>query len=256
MRTEYSDFYFELEGWLRDAIRIAHPVSWDENHLTFSIVDALGREARSIELTGLDRPFKLVWDARKLRQPEEADFGDMAVVVNLNTWAGETLEGVGFLEAKRRDLRGSNFPAAKTSQLKRVLRKAPSSNLLLYDYDNVSSCMDNWSTLFEDHYYRRRFGPTNPFTHSVCVPVRAAIQQGQYSTHLHKFGVPLSYQLLGRYFRGFDLEMDRSVIDAAKGNISRHGGARTLLLVGVSTGEHDPELPEVNGNRYVRDNDA
>jgi hypothetical protein len=172
--------------------------------------------------------------------------------VNLKTWAGETLEGVGFLEAKRRDLRGARFSAAKTPQLKRVLRNAPSANLLLYDYDNVSSCMDNWSTAFEDHHYRRRFGSNNPFTHSVCVPLRAAVQQGQYSTHLHKFGVPLSYQLLGRYFRGFDLEMERAVIDAAKGNIAKHGGARTLLLVGVSTGEHEPELPEVNDNLYVR----
>lgn len=252
MQIEYSNFYYQLEGWLRGAIRTAHPFSWDENHLTFSIVDALGREASSIELTGMDRPFKLVWDARKLRLPEEADFGDMAVVVKLKTWAGEMLEGVGFLEAKRRDLRGSNFPAAKTSQLNRILRKAPSANLLLYDYDNVSSCMDNLATFFEDHYYKRRFGPGSPFTHSICVPVRIAVQQGQYSTHLHKFGVPLSYQLLGRYFRGFDLETERSVIEAAKGNIAKHGGARTLLLVGVSTGEQEPELPEVNDNLYTR----
>src|SRR5439155_19594168 len=136
----------ELERWLKDAVRAKHPASWDEHHLTFSIVDTLGRNAKSIELTGLDRPFKIAWDARKLRLPKEADFGDMAVVVKLKTWAGETLEGVGLLEAKRRDLHGSNCPAAKTSQLKRILRKAPSANLLLYDYDNVSTCMDNWST--------------------------------------------------------------------------------------------------------------
>jgi len=109
-------------------------------------------------LEGLDRPFKIIWDFRKLRLPEETDYGDIGILVNLTTWSNETLEGVGLLEAKRRDLTKGSFSSAKTSQLKRIVSKAPSAQLLLYDYENVSSCMDNWSVEFEDNFYRRRFG--------------------------------------------------------------------------------------------------
>jgi hypothetical protein len=247
----YENFYAHIEDILTSAIRTSHPTSWDENHITFSICDAFAKEAIQVELEGLDRPFKIVWDARKLRLPEEADFGDIAVLVRLTTWAGETVEGVGFLEAKRRDLHTNKFPAATTSQLKKILRKAPYSQLLLYDYENVSSCMDNWSVMFEGHYYRRRYGQTLPFTHCVAVPTATAIQQGKYTTHLHKFGVSFSHQLIGRYFRGFDLHFDSATIAAAKGNINRNGGPRALILVGVSTGDQDPDLPDFNSERYM-----
>jgi hypothetical protein len=156
------------------------------------------------------------------------------------------------LEAKRRDLKKSTFSAAKSAQLKTILRRGPSARLLLYDYDNVSSCMDNWATQFEDHYYRRQFGTNPPYTHCVTVPASVALQQGRYTTDLHKFGVPLSYQLIGRYFRGFDLEMKKDTVEAVKGNATRHGGSRELLLVGVSTGDAEPQLPRVNDNRYTK----
>ncbi|MEI7994186.1 MAG: hypothetical protein WCH01_04715, partial [Methylococcaceae bacterium] len=109
---------------------------------------------------------------------------------------------------------------------------------------------------FEDHFYRRRYGEVLPFTHCISVPARTAVQRGIYTTDLHKFGVPLSYQIVGRYFRGFDLEMNPKILDGVKGNIARHGGPRTLILVGVSTGAGEPELPEVDGNRYIRAGDV
>jgi hypothetical protein len=84
------------------------------------------------------------------------------------------------------------------------------------------------------------------------VPASVALQQGRYTTDLHKFGVPLSYQLIGRYFRGFDLEVKKDTVEAVKGNATRHGGSRELLLVGVSTGDAEPQLPRVNDNRYTQ----
>lgn len=247
----YSEYFYRLEQAISEAIRDCFPYGWEENHITFSITNALFKRNQIVSLEGLDRPFKILWDARKLRKPEETDFGDVAVIVRLTTWAGETIEGVGLLEAKRRDVHKNTFSATKLTQLKRISSKAPSARLMLYDYDNVSSCMDNWSVQFEDHFYRRRYGSFQPYTHCVCLPVDVAIQQGKFTTELHKFGVPLSYQLVGRYFRGFDLELNPTTVAAAKGNALKHGGARTLLLVGVSTGTVDPTLPDVNGNLYA-----
>ncbi|WP_422833104.1 hypothetical protein [Variovorax sp. HJSM1_2] len=252
----YAEYFHQVEKSITDVIRRCHPSSWDENHITFSLCDELFQRHQSVNLEGLDRPFKIIWDFRKLRLPEETDFGDIGVLVRLTTWSNETLEGIGLLEAKRRDLGKGSFSSAKTSQLKKIVSKAPSAQLLLYDYENVSACMDNWSVQFEDYYYRRRYGEVLPFTHCVCLPARTALQQGKYTTDLHKFGVPLSYQIVNRFFRGFDLETDAKVLDRVKGNIDRNGGPRVLILVGISSGSQEPQLPEVNGNRYIAAGDV
>ena len=169
----------------------------------------------------------------------------------MSSWAGETIEGVGLLEAKRRDIGKNSFSAANLNQLKHIALKAPSARLMLYDYDNVSSCMDNWSSQFEDHHYRRKYHGIQPYTHCVCVPIEIATSRAKFTTDLHKFGVPPSYQLLGRYLRGFDLELNPSTVATAKGNALKYGGARTLILVGVSTGTAEPILPELNNNLYA-----
>jgi len=214
-------------------------------------VDQLGRHAGAVSIDGFDRPFSVAWDFRKLRKPEETAFGDIGVLVNLTTWAGENLEGVGLLEAKRRDLNKSSFSSTKQSQLARIAKNAPSAKLLLYDFDSVTSCMDNCYPQLSENYRDRFFRASN-FTHSVCVPARTALRIARYTTDLHKFGVPLSYQLIERYFRGFDLEMDPVILSNVKRNIRRHGAPRILMLVGVSTGSAAPVLPEVANDRYVR----
>jgi hypothetical protein len=246
----YAEFAYRVESWLVSAIRSCYPSSWDESEITLSIADKFAECAESISLDGLDRPFKLIWDARRLRRPNGALIGDIAVLVNLTTWAGETLEGVGFLQAKRRDQSANTFSSAKTRQLKKMARKVPSARLLLYDYDNVSACMDNWVAAIADYSYRRGLAP--PYTHCVSLPAATAFKQGRYTTELHKFGVPLSFQLVARYFRGFDLELDEAIVEATKGNINEEGVARTVIRVGVSTGEEPPLLPEINGHRYER----
>ncbi|MFN7984141.1 MAG: hypothetical protein U0Q11_20020 [Vicinamibacterales bacterium] len=247
----YTEYFRLVENSITNVVRTCHPASWDENHITYSLCDELFRNHRCVSVDGFDRPFKIIWDFRKLRLPEESDFGDIGVLVRLTTWASETLEGIGLLEAKRRDLGKSSFSAAKTSQIKRIVSKAPSAQLLLYDYENVSSCMDNWSPTVKAHYYRPEYSEALPFTHCICVPARTALQQGRYTTALHKFGVPLSYQMVGRYFRGFDLETDSKVLAKVKGNAGRNGGPRTLILVGVSTGSEAPQLPVVDNDRYI-----
>lgn len=249
---EYSEFFGHLEDTITKVVRTCHPTSWEENHISFSLADKMFKRNQVISLEGLDRPFKIIWDFRKIRLPDETVFGDIGIIVRLTSWAGENIEGVGLLEAKKRDLKKGTFSAAKSSQLKRITSKVPPAQLLLYDYDSVSECMDNWSIQFEDHFYRRRFGTMVPFTHCVCLPAKTAISLGTYTTDLHKFGVPLSYQIVSRYFRGFDLEMEPRVVDSVKGNIDRHGGTRILMLVGISTGDVNPELPSVNDNIYSK----
>lgn len=246
----YSEYFNWVEQSIERTIRERYPCAWDEDHITFSITEGLLKEHKYVSLEGLDRPFKICFDARKLRKPVESSFGDVAVIVRLRTWAEEIIEGVGLLEAKRRDVGKNTFSATKLKQLKTIESEAPSARLMLYDYDNVSSCIDNYHEPSVDPYYPEIYWRGRPSTHCVCLPIGIAIQQKKFTTDLHKFGVPLSYQLVRRYFRGFDLELNPDIVAKVKGNALKHGGSRTLILVGVSTGTAEPILPEINEDLY------
>lgn len=246
----FADYFYRVEKSINDAIRSCYPASWNEDHITFTVTDNLFMKNQDVSLEGLNRPFKIKWDVRKLRRPEETKYGDVGVLVRLTTWADETIEGVGLLEAKRRDTGKTTFSSAKVQQLKRILSSAPAARLMLYDYEDVTACMDNRPGQFEYCFYKEKLENNQPFTHCICVPANIALQTGKFTTQLHKFGVPFSYQLIGRYFRGFDLEMDKKIVEAVKKNAIRHGGPRTLLLVGISTGAKKPILPEVDRDLY------
>ncbi len=71
-----------------------------------------------------------------------------------------------------------------------------------------------------------------------------ALTTGLNSTALYKYSIPLSVQLCSRYLRGFDLEFKDDSISKVERFINRTGGFRTLLLVGVSTAEAEPILPD------------
>jgi len=229
--------------------------SWDENHITFTIVDEFssGFRFRNISIEGLDRPFKLKWDARKLRRPTEETLGDLAILVHLETWEGESIEGVGALEAKRRAPNKASYDSVRQSQLKRICKKSPHSHLLLYDYAQVTGFTDNLASTYwnGDNYFSIQYSNVTPYSHCVTLPVSTALSVGKYNTSLYKFCMPFSVQLCARYFRGYDLETDNKIIVDVKNNIERYGGFRYLWLVGISTGEADPVLPSgINDDFY------
>ena len=249
LKMNYIDFVSDIENRIKQIIGRCSPASWDENHITFSIVDEFSSAFRNIAIEGLERPFKLKWDARKLRRPTEETLGDLAILVHLETWEGEQIEGVGALEAKLRAPRKASFDAVRKSQLNRIATKAPHSQLLLYDYAQITGFADNTGmALFGESNY---LSFVTPYSHCVTLPVNTAISIGKYNTSLYKFCMPFSIQLCTRYFRGYDLEMDTTIINNVKNNIQRHGGFRDLWLIGISTGDSEPTLPsEINTDFY------
>ena len=122
----YTEYFRLVENSITNVVRACHPASWDENHIIYSLCDELFRNHRCVSVDGFDRPFKIIWDFRKLRLPEESDFETLVP-------APDHLERArlwkDWFEAKRRDL-GKEQPAAKTSQIKRIVSKAPSARLL------------------------------------------------------------------------------------------------------------------------------
>jgi len=256
-RMNYLDFVATVESHLKDIIRRCYPASWDENHITFTITDDFSTSFRNVTVDGFERPFKLVWDARKLRRPAEETLGDLAILVHLKSWEGESIEGVGTLEAKLRAPQKSSFDAVRKGQLKRIATRSPQSHLLLYDYSQITGFADNLEAPFiwepfawEPSYSRPRY-PNTPYSHCATLPISMALSVGSYNTSLYKFCIPFSVQLCARYLRGYDLEMDIEALRDVKSNIQRHGGFRYLWLIGVSTGDTEPTLPSgINDDLY------
>lgn len=121
----------ELEQRLADICLNAYPAEWDENHITFSMM-CMFRETFSRRTLTFDGWSKIVeWKSYKNRSTQETKYGDIALLVNVQFSSGQQIKGVACLEAKRLYKSGS-FGAVKTTQLERILGKAPHSHLLLY----------------------------------------------------------------------------------------------------------------------------
>lgn len=252
----YIEFLLKVEQISREVIRRCFPTSWHEDHITYTLADEMASQLKSVRVLGLDRTFNMIWDARKLRGSAEQSLGDLAVVVRLRTWAGEELEGVGLVEAKKREAHKASFEALRKGQLQRILRNAPSSQLLLYDYSEIGDFRDNllgsqiWHShdSWEGHH---RHVAVIPSSHCVTLPTSVVEATGIRTTALYKFSIPFSVQLCARYLRGFDLEHRTSAVSKVERFINQNGGPRTLLLVGVSTDDAEPRLPEwVNYDLY------
>lgn len=241
----YQEFILIVESKLQEIIKRCYPASWDENHITFTITDEFAKDFKHITIDGLERPFHVRWGAHKLRRPVEETLGDLAILVHIDTWEGESIEGVGILEAKLRASRNSSFKAVKKRQLQRILSRSSHSRLLLYDYSQITEFTDNVriSSMWEPHFFRDGYGKLTMYSHSATLPVGVALSVGSYNTSLYKFCMPFSIQLCTRYFRGYDLEMNPKVISDIKGNSGKYGGFRNLWVIGISTSNDHPALP-------------
>jgi hypothetical protein len=188
---------------------------------------------------------RIEWTAFKLSGKKvESKFGDIALLTKLNYQDGDTLEGVAFLEAKKRNRNKTTFGAIRTNQLKRIRKNAPSSVALLYDYTDITDFAD--TGIFKN---TRQWLIRKPCTCSVIVPIRTVLHVGKKDMSLYKFSIPFSYQLLFRYFQGFDLEFGEMPINAAKGYYSAKFGAPTyLVIVSVGFGKAEP-VTDIDFNR-------
>ncbi len=241
-RMDYFGLVQKVETTIRQIIRRCYPTSWHEDHITYCITDELGSFAR-MEITGLHRPMFVSWDARKFRGPTETALGDLGVLVHLTSWDGEQVEGIGIIEAKKRDFIGSAFSAVQEQQLVNINASAPRSRLLLYDPSDITEFGDNLPAghSFLDSSRGADRSQRLPWSQAVTVPINLALAVRNFRPSLYKYSLPLSYQICSRYFRGFDLEFGTDVLRRVKGFIEGSGDPRYLLVVGVSA---SPGVPE------------
>lgn len=246
-----ADYEHFIDRAATEAVRSCLPHDWSEDFITRTLLRSISKPMQ-LKTYGSTRPMHVRWDVRKLLGTNENAFGDIAFLVKISTWANDTIEGVGFLEAKKRDFNKNTFSQIKKPQLRRINKNTPRSGLILYDYDSISTSardtlvdarpsVNGWSGM------QLQLPPQ-----CICVPISTALAVDKKTTDLYKFGISLSEQLIRRYFCGFDLEYESGVVAAIRGFIHnpKYGLPKHLVLISVSTGSDDVSLPEYNPEMY------
>lgn len=265
-RFPYQFFNILIENAVQSIIYEALPRSWEEKHISFELIKKLRQVISGVELIGLDCPLYFSCDAFKLKGKLEQTRGDIAVLVVNQSLQGKSFEGVGFLEAKKKYKDSGKYEGIKIDQLDRIKSNTPLAYVLLYDWLKITGFGDNLSF----SYFHRNFADWNcplyhyeplanfslfsPFTHALAVPVCTAIQLINTKELLYNHGIPLSVLLCARFFRGFDLEFDSSIVQETKGFAEREfGGVSLLLVVAISPSSiYSAPSPDVNFDLYER----
>jgi hypothetical protein len=218
---------------------------WDEDFITRSILKGIRQQLHFTKVVGFKDRVRVEWIPYKLSGKAENKFGDIAILVKISYRDGDEIEGVAFLEAKKRKPGNEKFEALKFEQLKRIRRYAPSLMALLYDYNDITQFTDfdpNADERYWGWYYK-------PCTYAVVVPSNIVIHMKKRDTTLYKFSLPFSYQLIFRYFNGLDLEFGKAPIEIAKGYRIDKGLPTYLVAVSITYGKAEPE--PVNFNREL-----
>ena len=248
LRIDIREFLLELEMILQEHVKNNYPIDWDEDFITRSILKGIRNRLGSVVVKDLKERMRIEWLPYKLMGRPENKFGDIAILVNIRYQDGDQIEGVAFLEAKKRDINKTRFGAIRIGQLKRIIRNAPSSMVLLYDYDDITQFANfkpksSVRGLFE-------WLELKPCTSSVVVPTSIVAHKKKKDTTLYKFSLPFSYQIVFRYFQGFDLEFRETPIKIAKGYASEKGLPTYLVVVSITYGRAEPQVVDFNRNRF------
>ena len=258
---DVHDFVINLERAISESVKRNFPKAWDEDHITYSIIETLeSRFGQSIQIdlaSGIDRwhpwrypPFLAVppyvgelnvrWAAYKQTGRDERTFGDIAILIAMRFRDGTALFGVGFSEAKKRNRNDCRFSQVRADQTKRILRNAPRSVFLLYDHDPVCfHVVNGWTCGWS--------------THSVCIPMDLAMATRKKDTSLYKHSQPFALQFL-RYLLGMDLDFSTRAVEIARGVHEDIGSPTYLLVIGVgfdTTAPGEDEVP-FDRDRYGR----
>lgn len=126
-----------LEKIFADNIRGNYSESYDENHITFCILNEIRKKFVHIEVDSYPGRISLAWRPWKLKGKYENNFGDIAILVNIIDNDGVEIQGVSFLEAKKRYRESGKFDAVKEDQLSRIYKNAPHAMLLFYDFQLI-----------------------------------------------------------------------------------------------------------------------
>ncbi|MDX1909943.1 MAG: hypothetical protein SFV22_00585 [Saprospiraceae bacterium] len=219
-KSNLNKFCQEVEELINDLVQENYVLNWDEDFLTRKFLSQLTQRLNGSLITDLENrvvfltPFKLT-------KPVEKKFGDIAIIVTIEFGDGDKIEGIAFLEAKRKYKESRNFDAIKWEQLERIYQNAPHSQLLLYDFRDISEFASTGLVSKKNATAGNPMAQL-PVTKFVTAPINKAIQVRQNNERLYKLSLPVSYQLAYRYLNGFDLDFVNDKLKQVKSDFAKN----------------------------------
>jgi hypothetical protein len=242
-KLSYWRLIGEIEKLVKDSVPGSHPKNWDERHVTESLLVGLCDNLNDVPVSGFRQDFLLQWEAFRGKSGDSPQNGDIALIVRIAGRDGALLEGAAFIDAKLKTDRKRTFEEFRQPDFKRILRNSSSAQVLLYDYEDITSYTSNRSVMFPPLEYSPWRGgvPITPCTYAVIAPAGVVVSRHINDTDLYKFSLPLSYQLIYRYCHGFDLDFSEQALAAARGFPTRKGLSAYLLCLSVTEEGADPQ---------------
>lgn len=239
-----------VDQLLDTCIRGCYPRAWNEDHITYSWLSKLSEAWPSLAPTR-HGSVDVSWDAYKMDGALEEENGDVAFLIDLRFDNGNTLQGVGFLEAKR-IYKSGRFDALKWKQLIGLEANSTNHQLLLYDYDPVqtdfsqfeSICYFDCEACGEEQELRCFHGYADKSS-AIVVPSVHAIAYEEKGRVLESIGYRLAEQIVMRYFRGLDLNFDKDLVSKVLAGVA--GGAKYLAVATVSVGSSEQSIRRATG---------
>jgi hypothetical protein len=232
----YASLVSKLEQLVAAAVFGSYPSNWNEEAITRLLLKSIKKNLDNLTIVGFKRTFAITWDAYKNRQAEAAPLGDVAVLVKIVHKDDLVIEGAATIETKKRTNKKLTFDELRWNDIGKLSRNAPGPQLMLYDYEDISSFSSNIVMKVQSSrpsYWREQMMVT-PYTYAVLTPMNAALNLKRNDTSLYDFSLPFASQLVFRYFHGLDLDFSAKATKYATGVESRFGFARNLLCLYVS----------------------
>lgn len=239
------DWHKAVDNTVSNALGKCYPRDWkDEDHLTRSLLRALRDEHSTVTIEKdkiIGKNTKCHWDIYKNTKEQgiEQKHGDIGVLVQLHFDESKILEGVAFLEAKRiyhdsLDDTKSKFEALDMLQLEKYCNNSSFHRTVLYDVKNISN--QNVAV-------------------SLTLPTRHLLTIDKNNRDIYPYCERFSYCLTNRYFQGYELDFDQTLVNEVKGFLGNNGGVKYLIVAQTTL---SPELElslepiKINRDIYAR----
>ncbi len=229
---------YDVEGIVRHRVATGFAHRHVENTITENLLTELNDQLHEVELTDLSTSTKILCEAYKYSGAAETAYGDIAVLVKIHYPDKTLFEGIGFLEAKKRDISGNGFGAFKLDQIQRIYQNAPHSFVLMYDQKSIKS-----DFVDVDVPYRmncKMCFPPPIDTHAAVVANNVILRGSTLDTSLYKYSLPFSYQFCYRYLLGLDLNFSRSAAETAE-KFVKSLPQRYVMTINVFRGVQPPD---------------
>ncbi|WBA13782.1 hypothetical protein [Salinivibrio proteolyticus] len=248
-------FISKLEETISRSILSFFPSEWEEDTISLILLKKIREAFTNYHVFyGRYEPEGVFWSAYKYKGKIEYKHGDIGVLVKIVYRDGSHIEGVGFLEAKKRYPRKLTFDSFSIPQLRRINKLSPYTNVLLYDYEDITGFIANSAIplgILEEKNVSQGLA-IKAVTNALVVQAGTVLSDGAKDLTLYKFGIPLSHQIGLRYIQGLDLDFRKEVVDSVKGFNEKRGVCNYVLQITVShIGDDIPEYDiKLNNNYY------